>query len=221
VILGLAGKDALSLRMIVPWALVAGGAYVAYACAKQRAVGLDYVYDRSVIVGVDALADTAASVDQGVVDFIIARLTALVVAALGTILRVVQNGVVHVYATMMVLGLAGLAWFFVQPHADVIVTESGNGDYVVTAAPGTGYQYRWYPDANAAPQTPTFTSVDSIKVHLDEGTTKTVKVEVKNAFSNALDMPVLKWLLPPVAAKEVAMNRPKVEKPVKLELGER
>jgi NADH-quinone oxidoreductase subunit L len=221
VLLGLAGKEAFSLRMIVPWALVGGGGYLAYHCAKQREVGLDYVYDNSVVVGVDALADTAASVDQGLVDFIIARLTALIVAALGTILRVIQNGVVHVYAAMMVLGLAGLGWFFVQPHAEVTVTESGNGDYVVTAGPGPGYQYRWSPDAKAAPQTPTFTSADSIKVHLDEGAAKTVKVEVKNAFSGALDMPIVKWLFPPVAAKEVALARPKVDKPVKLELGER
>ena len=59
---------------------------------------VDELYEETVIVGVDALADTAASVDQGIVDCIIARLTALIVAALGTVLRVVQNGVVHVYA---------------------------------------------------------------------------------------------------------------------------
>jgi hypothetical protein len=44
---------------------------------------------------------------------------------------------------------------------------------------------------------------------------------VKNAFSGALDVPVVKWLLPPVAAREIPLNRVKVEKPVKLELGER
>lgn len=221
VLLGMAGKDAFSGSMIFPWAMVAGGAFVAYSCAKQRAVGMDYVYERSVIVGVDALADTAASFDQGFVDLIIARLTSLVVAALGTVLRVLQNGVVHVYAAMMVVGLASLGWFFVHPHADVTVTDSGNGDYVVTAAPGSGYQYRWSPDAKAAPQTPSFTTVDSIKVHLDEGAARSVKVEVKNAFSKALDMPVVKWLLPPVVEKEVPLSRPKVDKPVKLELGER
>jgi hypothetical protein len=47
-----------------------------------------------------------------------------------------------------------------------------------------------------------------------------VKVEVRNAFSNALDMPVVKWILPPSAAKEITLARPKVEKPAKLELGE-
>ena len=221
VILGLGGKEAFTLRMIVPWALVAGGGYLAYHCAKQRAVGLDYVYDRSIVVGVDALADTAASVDQGLVDFVIARLTALIVAGLGTLLRVVQNGVVHVYAAMMVLGLAVLGWFFIQPHAEATVNETGNGDYVVSAAPGPAYGYRWYPDAKGPPQDPGFKPIDSIKVHVEEGAAKTVRVEVRNAFSNALDIPVVKWLFPPIAAKEVTLSRPKIEKPVKLELGER
>ncbi|MDB5212630.1 MAG: NADH-ubiquinone oxidoreductase chain [Myxococcaceae bacterium] len=220
-ILGVNAKEAFTAHMIVPWALVLGGIWLAYHCVKERAVGLDYVYDRSIVVGVDALADTAASVDQGLVDFIIARLSALIVAALGTLLRVVQNGVVHVYAAMMVLGLAITGWFFVQPHADATVSDVGNGDYVVNAAPGTGYSYRWYPDANGKPQNEKFGPSDSLKVHLDEGTSKTVKVEVKNAFSNALDVPLVRWIFPPTPAKEVTMTRPKVEKPVKLELGER
>jgi hypothetical protein len=221
VILALSPKEAFTAHMIVPWALVAGGAYLGYHCVRERAVGLDYVYDRSVVVGVDALADTAASVDQGLVDFVIARLTALIVAAFGTLLRVVQNGVVHVYAGMMVFGLAVVGWFFVQPHAEATVTDLGNGDFVIAASPGTGYGYRWYPDAKGAAQNEKFSAVDSLKVHLDEGATKTVKLEVHNAFSNALDMAVVKWIFPPSPVKEFTLTRPKIEKPVKLELGER
>ncbi|HSO40947.1 MAG TPA: NADH-quinone oxidoreductase subunit L [Labilithrix sp.] len=207
--LGLNTKDAFTLRMLVPWALLVGGAALSYHTVKERQVGLDYVYDRSVIVGVDALADTAASVDQGLVDFVIARLSALIVSALGTLLRVVQNGVVHVYAAMMVLGMVLLGWFFVQPHASATVSESPNGDYVVTAAPGIGYGYRWYPDAKGEPQVKTFTGTDSIKLHLDEGATKTVKVEVRNAFSGALDVPLVRNLFPPIATKEITLTRPK------------
>jgi NADH-quinone oxidoreductase subunit L len=221
VIIALSPKEAFTPHMIVPWLLVAGGGYLGYHCVKERQVGLDYVYDHSVIVGVDALADTAASVDQGLVDFVIARLTALIVAAVGTLLRVVQNGVVHVYAGMMVLGLAVVGWFFIQPHADVTVNDLGNGDYVIAASPGTGYGYRWYPDAKGPAQNEKFSAVDSLKVHLDEGVTRTVKVEVHNSFSNALDMPIVKWILSPSPVKEVTISRPKVEKPVKLELGER
>jgi NADH-quinone oxidoreductase subunit L len=221
VILALNGKDAFTLKMLVPWAIVAGGVALSVHTVKERAVGLDYVYDRSVVVGVDALADTAASVDQGLVDFVIARLTALIVAALGTLLRVVQNGVVHVYAMMMVLGTVVLGWFFVVPHADATVVESANGDYVVTAAPGTGYGYRWFPDAKGEPQLKAFTGTDSLKVHLEEGMSRTVKVEVRNSFSAGLDILLVRTLFPPVATKEVTLTRPKVEKPTKLELGER
>ena len=207
--LGLNAKEAFTLKMIVPWAMLIGGGALSYHTVKNREVGLDYVYEKSVFLGVDALADTAASVDQGAVDLIIARLSALIVAALGTLLRVVQNGVVHVYAGMMVLGMACLGWFFVQPHASATVTESPNGDYVITAAPGLGYGYRWYPDSKGEPQVKTFTGTDSIKLHLDEGATKTVKVEVRNAFSGALDVAVVRTLFPPIATKEVTVTRPK------------
>ena len=128
---------------------------------------------------------------------------------------------------MMVLGMAALGWFFVQPHAETTVAEAGNGDYVITASPGMGYGYRWYPDATdakdakGAPWGATFSANDNVKLHLDEGVTKTIKVEVKNSFSSALDMPVVKWIFPPSAVKEVTISRPKIEKPVKLELGER
>src|SRR5262249_2799148 len=94
------GKPARDIMLKVP------GLY-RWALDKWR---VDELYEKTVISGVDALADTAASVDQGIVDFVIARLTALIVAAAGTILRVVQNGVVHVYAAMMVVGIAVLGW---------------------------------------------------------------------------------------------------------------
>ncbi|AKV02026.1 NADH-ubiquinone oxidoreductase chain L [Labilithrix luteola] len=169
---------------------------------------VDEAYDKTVVAGVDALADTATSVDQGIIDFVLARLTALIVAALGTILRLFQNGVVHVYAAVMVVGMAALGWFFIEPHADVNVTESSNGDYVLSAAPGIGYGYRWYPDSKGAPQAQAFTGTDQLKLHLDEGKSQTVKVEVRNAFGR-------------ITTKEIPISRPKVEKPQQIQLGER
>jgi NADH-quinone oxidoreductase subunit L len=142
---------------------------------------VDELYDKTVVAGVDALADTAASVDQGIVDFVLARLTSLIVAAAGTILRVIQNGVVHVYAAVMVIGLFGLGWFFVEPHADFTVVEQ-NGDYTLKAGPGPGYAFRWSPDATKEPQTKDFSVTDNLKVHVPDGKSQTVKLEVKNAF---------------------------------------
>jgi NADH-quinone oxidoreductase subunit L len=155
---------------------------------------VDEAYDKTVIAGVDALADTAASVDQGIVDFILARLTSLVVAAAGTVLRVLQNGVVHVYAAIMVVGLFGLGWFFVEPHADFTVVEQ-NGDYTLKAGPGPGYAYRWYADATKEPQAKDFGATDNLRVHVADGKSQTVKLEVRNAFGR-------------VGAKELTIVRP-------------
>jgi NADH-quinone oxidoreductase subunit L len=143
---------------------------------------VDEAYDKTVVAGVDALADTAASVDQGIIDFFLARLTSLIVAATGTILRVFQNGVVHVYAAVMVVGLAAVGWFFVQPHAAFTVDEH-DGDYTLVAGPGPSYSYRWYPDATKEPQSAEFSpTADRIKIHVADGKSQTVRLEVKNAF---------------------------------------
>src|SRR5262249_48768101 len=103
---------------------------------------VDELYKVTVLDMVDALAETAAAVDQWIVDGIIAKFTALIVAAFGTVLRALQNGVVHVYAAMMVVGFACIGWFFVMPHAEVVTSEL-NGEYTLTAAPGMGYSYVW------------------------------------------------------------------------------
>jgi NADH-quinone oxidoreductase subunit L len=184
-------------------ALKAGKVYQ-LALDKWR---VDEAYDKTVVAGVDALADTAASVDQGFVDFLLARVTALLVAAAGTVLRVIQNGVVHVYAAVMVVGLAVVGWFFVAPHADFSVTQVG-GDYTLEAAPGLGYGYRWYSEASGKPEMEAFTGTKQLKVHLDEGKSQTVKLEVLNAFGQ-------------MSAKEMTLTRPKVEKPLQIQLGER
>ena len=144
---------------------------------------VDELYDKTAINAVDALADTAASVDQGIVDFILARLTALIVAASGTVLRVLQNGVVHVYAAMMVLGLGVLTWFFVEPHADFTVEQGQNGNYTLVAGPGPSYGFKWYPDAAKEATNKDFDATQAqLKVHVDDGKSQTVKLEVKNAF---------------------------------------
>ena len=176
-------REFFTWSMFIPWALVLCGVLALYYATRepQWRFGFDWVYEKSVEPMSDALADTALSVDQGVVDFVIARLSAVLVAALGTVLRVVQTGVVHVYATVMVLGLALLGWFFVWPHADFTIDEKTNGDYVINAAPGPGYTFRWYPDGQKV-QNEAFGPQEELKVHLDEGKAQTVKLEVKNAF---------------------------------------
>jgi NADH-quinone oxidoreductase subunit L len=146
---------------------------------------IDELYDLTVVAAVDALADTSATfIDQWIVDGVIAKLTALVVSVSGTILRAFQTGVVQVYATMMVIGLACFGWFFVAPHAALSVDASkeDTGDYVVSAGPGIGYQYRWDANGDGKPDLDKFTPQPSVKIHLDEGKSQTVHLDIVNAF---------------------------------------
>jgi NADH-quinone oxidoreductase subunit L len=173
-----------------------------FLLAKMK---VDELYEATVISAVDALADTSAAFDQWFVDGIIAKLTALVVSAFGTVLRAVQTGVVHVYAAVMVLGIAGIGWFFLLPHPDATLSES-NGDYTVSAGPGIGYTYRWDKDGDGKPDNDAFTAEDAdAKVHLDPGKTQTVRLEVKNAFGLT-------------ASKSFTLSRPAL--PTFLEVGQ-
>jgi len=143
---------------------------------------IDELYDVTIIAAVDSLAETSAAFDSTFVDGIIAKLTALVVAAAGTVLRAFQTGVVQVYAALMVVGLAATAWFFTVPHANATVVDAGNSDYTVTAAPGVGYAYRWDADGDGKPDKQDFAGDPTLKVHVEPGKTATVNLEVKNAF---------------------------------------
>jgi NADH-quinone oxidoreductase subunit L len=143
---------------------------------------IDELYDATILAGVDSVAETSAAVDKYVVDGLLARFTSLVVAAAGSILRALQTGVVHVYGATMVVGLVAIGWFFATPHPNATVTETGNDDYVVTAAPGLGYGYRWDADGDGTPDKPDFGPDATLKLHVESGKTTTVRLEVRNAF---------------------------------------
>ncbi len=166
---------------------------------------IDELYDVTVIAAVDALADTSAAFDQTIVDGLIAKVPALLVSLFGSILRAFQTGVVHVYAAFMVVGLACFGWFFVVPHPAATVASVGRdtGDYVVTAAPGMGYQYRWDADGNGQFDSERTSDQTSVKVHLDEGKSKTVLVEATSAFGVRRQT-------------AVPLSRPAVVKPIQL-----
>ncbi len=143
---------------------------------------VDEFYEATVLAGVDSLAETSAAVDKTIVDGILARATALLVAAAGTILRALQTGVVHVYAALMGVGFAAVGWFFTVPHPNATVVDAGSDDYLVTAAPGVGYAYRWDADGDGKPDKADFGPDTTLKVHLEPGKSTTIGLEVKNAF---------------------------------------
>jgi NADH-quinone oxidoreductase subunit L len=144
---------------------------------------VDEFYEATVIGAVESLAETAALFDKWFIDGILARVTSLLVAAFGSILRAAQTGVVHVYAAVMAIGLAAFGWFFVwQPQARATVHEGAAGKYVVEASPGLGYEYRWHSRSPESPDSDAFSSRRSVEVDVGAGESKIVKVEVKNAF---------------------------------------
>ncbi|MEO6419931.1 MAG: NADH-quinone oxidoreductase subunit L [Polyangiaceae bacterium] len=167
---------------------------------------IDELYDYTIISAVDALAETAAAFDAFFVDGIIAKLSSLIVAAGGTILRTFQTGVVHVYAAIMVIGLAGIGWFFVAPHADATVQENTGGDYTIVAGPGMGYQYRWDADGNGKPDNEKWSDQGQVKVHLDAGKSQTIGLEVVNAFGLKGTKQITVARPAPVMTMEVGQN---------------
>jgi len=70
----------------------------------------------------------------------------------------------------------------VEPHADFTVEEKG-GEYSITAGPGPGYAFKWYPDASKEAQTKDFDANGQLKLRVPDGKSQTVRLEVKNAFN--------------------------------------
>jgi hypothetical protein len=128
---------------------------------------IDEFYDATAIAAVDSLAETSVSLDKYVIDGVLAKATSFVVSALGTVLRAFQNGVVHVYAAMMVVGLAVIGWFFVAPHASAAIVERDGDHLILEAGPGVGYSFRWDKDGDGKPETAEFTGAPRLDLTID------------------------------------------------------
>ena len=149
---------------------------------------VDEAYDEAVVESVVSLADTANQADKYVVDGIVAKLTALIAQGAGAGLRLIQTGRVQAYAAMMVVGVAGLGWFLFAPHAQAkTVGDAGAGSYEVIAAPGFGYEYRWDADGDGEWDTQGFGEQMKVNVAVERGKTKTVRLQVKNAFGRTAE----------------------------------
>lgn len=142
---------------------------------------VDEFYSATVIGVTEATAETCAAVDQGIVDGLFAKATSSSVAAAGFMLRALHTGIFHAYGAAMVLGLGGIGWFFIAPHADVSVNEK-SGAWTVQAAPGMGYAYRWDADGDGKFDSERFSELRALTVTVEPGKSKQVRLEVKNAF---------------------------------------
>jgi NADH-quinone oxidoreductase subunit L len=145
---------------------------------------IDELYDATVIGMVDALADIFTMADKWIIDGILAKLTAALAGFIGTVLRAFQSGRVQAYSASMVVGLAGLGWFMLRPHAEVSVDSTRvrqTGEVVLSAAPGLGYAYRWE-GKDVRPSTE-FSPARDLTLRLEPGEKREVKLFVRNAFA--------------------------------------
>ncbi len=142
---------------------------------------VDEFYNATIIATTEALATMANAFDKWVVDGILAKLTALIVAGLGSFLRAFQNGVVNTYAAFMVVGGAALGWFMIVPHPEVVITAEGAAQ-MVEATTGPGYTYRWDADGDGLIDDEQFSDRSKVTVQVEPGVKKTIRLEVKNAF---------------------------------------
>jgi NADH-quinone oxidoreductase subunit L len=196
---------------LVAVAVGAGGAYYVYVQAAGEPARaftekfpafhrlvydkwrVDELYEETVIGAVDSLAEFGAWADKWIVDGILAKLSAFIVRSSGSLLRQVQTGRIQAYAAVMVVGLGMVGWFLVAPHASAKVQANhADGAYSVAAAPGLGYSYRWDGQGD-------FTDKSSLSFQLERDKTRTVTLEVKNAFGQ-------------VAERQFELARPKEDK---------
>jgi len=144
---------------------------------------IDELYDATVIWFVDSVAEVCVWIDKWVVDGIVARFTAAVVAGTGALLRLVQTGRVHAYAAVMVGGIAVMGWFLLSPQAVAkLDAHPESGTYVLKATPGLGYSYRWDDDGDGTYDSEQFQAQASLKLELKRNETRYVGLQVKNAL---------------------------------------
>ncbi len=145
---------------------------------------VDELYDATIISFTHVMGETAADFDHKVIDGALTKLTALLYRLLGTALRALHTGRVQVYAAAMVVGLAGVGWYLVEPHADVTVDDSqllSRGTMSYAAARGHGYAYRWYAEGEPVPER--FSEQSSYELKLRRSCTPTtVHLGVRNAL---------------------------------------
>ena len=164
---------------------------------------VDEAYDATIIGGTDALADGAALMDVWIIDGVIAKLSSNLASGLGAALRAVQNGVVQVYGSILAVGALGLVLFLGRPHADVTVHHQADV-YTLEAGPGLGYSYKWTIDGKSDPAFSDLPADTTRSLTLKDGETKSVTLEIQNAFGRTATRVVQVGTPPAVTASSSA-----------------
>jgi NADH-quinone oxidoreductase subunit L len=161
---------------------------------------VDEFYEETVIGSVDSLAEVGLVLDKWVVDGIVARFTAFVVGAAGSLLRFLQNGRVQAYSLAMLVGVGLVGWLLLSPSAQARTRlDEEKGLYSVTAAPGLGYSYRWDANGDGQWDSNDFGTASEVSVTVEVAQRRTVRLEVMNAFGRT-------------ASTDVELERPKPDR---------
>lgn len=102
---------------------------------------VDEFYQAVIVGPMTSMAQLLGNIDRIAVDGLTKLASALVQAG-GWILTRLQNGHVHVYGTMMTVGLVGTTWWVLYPHPHIDAAAKGDAVHFVAGA-GLGYEYRW------------------------------------------------------------------------------
>ncbi|MFW6087838.1 MAG: proton-conducting transporter membrane subunit, partial [Myxococcota bacterium] len=122
---------------------------------------VDELYAAVIVRPVQRLALLAGQLDKYAVDMFFTKLTSVAVRAGGWAVTRAQTGLVFAYGAVLVLGIAGVAWWFLYPQIRV-ETEVDGAEVSMATSPGLGYAYRWDVGADGEYETewrddPTFT----------------------------------------------------------------
>lgn len=123
----------------------------------------DELYDATVLRLSRGLAVFAGRIDQSFVDGMLTKLPAWAAMKLGHMATRLQVGVVHAYGLVVVVGLFGVGWWFLYPHAQVEVSDVDNDSATMSVGRGLGYEYRFDLDGDGnfdVPEQPSIVFID-------------------------------------------------------------
>ena len=144
---------------------------------------VDELYHETVVGSLELIADICVWFDKWIIDGFLSRVSSFLVALVGSALRLFQTGRVQSYAAFIVLGLAGLGYFMMSPHAEATVTEdAASGKYELSAEPGLGYVYRWDSNGDGRFETNSFGTQSTLTVELDRTERRTITLQVRDSF---------------------------------------
>ncbi|MFO0692035.1 MAG: NADH-quinone oxidoreductase subunit L [Polyangiales bacterium] len=109
---------------------------------------VDELYAAVVVRPLRAFAEFLAIIDRALVDFAFTRAPALLTQLTGFVVSRAQNGIVHTYGLVMVLGLGGVLGFYLYPHTHIEAEFREDGTVSLSTPRGLGYRYHWDVDSD-------------------------------------------------------------------------